>query len=183
MTSKSTEPASKSESGENTCVVCFKTVDVFSVGICDHPVCYECSTRMRVLCKQMECPICRQEMNKVNIAITWKTVPFIVDCFGKQVIFVEEVKPFSQLAGKNYLMDKQAKVCFESQEIQDLFKKLLVHACSICSQEPVFSAVQQLKEHLRKEHERFFCELCLDNLKVQCSFFPCHRCSLVGFSF
>ena len=70
MTSKSTEPASKSESGENTCVVCFKTVDVFSVGICDHPVCYECSTRMRVLCKQMECPICRQEMNKVNIAIT-----------------------------------------------------------------------------------------------------------------
>ena len=56
-----------SESDGNICVVCFKSVEIFSIGICDHPVCYECSTRMRVLCKQMECPICRQEMIKVNI--------------------------------------------------------------------------------------------------------------------
>lgn len=49
----------------NTCVVCFKGVDIYSIGQCDHPVCFECSTRMRVLCRQNECPICRQEMPKV----------------------------------------------------------------------------------------------------------------------
>lgn len=50
----------------NACVVCFKNVDLFSVGECDHPVCYECSTRMRVLCQQNECPICRQVLSKVS---------------------------------------------------------------------------------------------------------------------
>jgi hypothetical protein len=55
------------ENSENTCVVCFKNVFIYSVGECDHPVCYECSTRMRVLCRQNECPICRQDMPKVKI--------------------------------------------------------------------------------------------------------------------
>lgn len=55
----------KSES-EDPCVVCFRECKYFSVGECDHPVCFECSTRMRVLCRQNECPICRQEAAKVN---------------------------------------------------------------------------------------------------------------------
>lgn len=50
---------------DNACVVCFKNFDLFSLGECDHPVCYECSTRMRVLCQQNECPICRQVLSKV----------------------------------------------------------------------------------------------------------------------
>lgn len=51
---------------ENTCVVCFKTVEIYSIGVCDHAVCFECSTRMRVLCRQNECPICRQDLPKVS---------------------------------------------------------------------------------------------------------------------
>jgi len=51
----------------NTCVVCFKTVDIYSIGECDHPVCYECSARMRVLCRQNECPICRRELSQVRV--------------------------------------------------------------------------------------------------------------------
>lgn len=57
------------EDNENTCVVCFKNVEIFSIGVCDHPVCYECSTRMRVLCRQNECPICRHNMQQVNILL------------------------------------------------------------------------------------------------------------------
>lgn len=53
----------------NTCVVCFKNAEFYSVGQCDHPVCYECSTRMRVLCQQNECPICRQDMPKVMLQV------------------------------------------------------------------------------------------------------------------
>lgn len=49
----------------STCVVCFKNVVYFSIGECDHPVCFECSTRMRVLCLQNECPICRQVLSRV----------------------------------------------------------------------------------------------------------------------
>lgn len=51
---------------DNACVVCFKNVEIYSIGDCDHPVCYECSTRMRVLCQQNECPICRHVLSKVS---------------------------------------------------------------------------------------------------------------------
>lgn len=50
---------------DNLCVVCFKNVEIYSIGCCDHAVCFECSTRMRILCKQNECPICRRELPKV----------------------------------------------------------------------------------------------------------------------
>lgn len=59
------EDAAAVAAGGETCVVCFKVVEIFSIGECDHAVCYECSTRMRVLCKQNECPICRTDMSKV----------------------------------------------------------------------------------------------------------------------
>lgn len=44
-TAQSQATALASES-DKTCVVCFKIVDIFSIGECDHPVCYECSTSM-----------------------------------------------------------------------------------------------------------------------------------------
>lgn len=53
----------------NTCVVCFKNVLYYSIGECDHPVCFECSTRMRVLCLQNECPICRHDLARVRNSI------------------------------------------------------------------------------------------------------------------
>ncbi len=59
-----------SESNWN-CVVCCLQMgttnkkSIYAIGSCDHLVCYECSTRMRVLCKQNECPICRQEITQV----------------------------------------------------------------------------------------------------------------------
>lgn len=55
-----------------SCVICFKTQAIFSIGTCDHPVCYECSTTMRVLCDQKECPICRRIMTKVKNTIYYK---------------------------------------------------------------------------------------------------------------
>ena len=54
-----------------TCVVCCLSFPgehrrpIFAIGPCDHPVCYHCSAKMRVLCEQNECPICRQEMSEI----------------------------------------------------------------------------------------------------------------------
>ena len=63
---------SKELNGENACPVCFKDVEIFSIGICDHPICHECSTRMRVLCKEDACPICRQDLTKVIFKLVSK---------------------------------------------------------------------------------------------------------------
>lgn len=42
---------------------------------------------------------------------------------------------------------------------------LCLFLCNRCSKEPFPTAIA-LKEHLRKEHELFYCDLCTENLKV-----------------
>ena len=56
-----------SESGEEICAVCSDIIKYFAFGECDHPICYKCSTRMRVLCEQLYCAICRADLPKVTI--------------------------------------------------------------------------------------------------------------------
>nr|SVE93460.1 EOG090X01BP [Scapholeberis mucronata] len=132
--------------GESACPVCFKDVEIFSVGVCDHPICHECSTRMRVLCKEDACPICRQDLNKVA--------------------FIKEVKPYQQLNFNSYLVDKNTRIHFENVRIQEVYENLLIHVCQLCPSKPSYASLQMLKDHLRKEHEMFFCDLCVEHLKI-----------------
>lgn len=53
---------------EKHCVLCCQEVDIFALGKCDHPVCYRCSTKMRVLCDQKYCAVCREELDKVRMS-------------------------------------------------------------------------------------------------------------------
>ncbi|XP_044734266.1 E3 ubiquitin-protein ligase ZNF598 isoform X2 [Chrysoperla carnea] len=133
---------------ENTCVVCFKNVDIYSIGDCDHPVCFECSTRMRVLCLQNECPICRRDMPKV--------------------IFTTDVETFVRLKPKALsinLLDKKFGIYFMTSDIERAYLQLLIHRCSKCDNE-IFQTFQQLKDHMRRQHEVFYCDLCSENLKI-----------------
>lgn len=130
----------------NTCVVCYKNVEIYSIGMCEHPVCYECSTRMRVLCRQNECPICRQDLPKV--------------------VFTREIKPFRYLCRVN-LVDDQYAIYFGSPDIQQKFNDLLANTCSICKEKQVFGSFHSLKDHMRQRHELHYCDLCVDNLKVK----------------
>ncbi|GAB0096902.1 E3 ubiquitin-protein ligase ZNF598 [Sergentomyia squamirostris] len=135
------------ENYENSCVVCFIEVSIFSVGICDHAVCYVCSTRMRVLCSQNECPICRQELSKV--------------------IFSYEKHPFRQLevTTRSGLYDKKYRIVFGDLVIQNSFYKLLEHSCPRCDCQP-FISFEMLRKHVQREHELFYCELCTENLRI-----------------
>ena len=130
----------------NTCIVCYRNVNIYSIGMCEHPVCYECSTRMRVLCQQNECPICRQDLPRV--------------------VFTREQKPFRHLR-KGQLVDERYNIFFDSTDIQEQFTMLLTHTCSICPEKQVFSNFNSLKDHMRRKHDLFYCELCVDNLKVK----------------
>ncbi|XP_014485601.1 PREDICTED: zinc finger protein 598 [Dinoponera quadriceps] len=129
----------------NTCVVCYKNVEIYSIGMCEHPVCYECSTRMRVLCRQNECPICRQDLPKV--------------------VFTREIKPFRYLC-KGNLIDDQYAIYFGSPDIQEKFNDLLANTCSMCKEKQVFGSFNSLKDHMRHQHELHYCDLCVENLKI-----------------
>ncbi|KAL1495013.1 hypothetical protein ABEB36_010503 [Hypothenemus hampei] len=141
-----------STEGDNLCVVCFKNVEIYSIGICDHAVCFECSTRMRILCKQNECPICRGELQKV--------------------LFTRDLRPYATLYPKfekSSLQDRNVGIIFCTPDVQRAYLKLLEHRCRICEKANhnwAFKSFNQLKDHMRREHELFYCDICSEHLKI-----------------
>ncbi|KAH8371541.1 hypothetical protein KR093_007908 [Drosophila rubida] len=132
---------------DNACVVCFKNVEIYSIGDCDHPVCYECSTRMRVLCQQNECPICRHVLSKV--------------------LFTLEKLPYRELEASNRsdFYSKKYRIGFWSANIQQKFYQLLDHPCPKCDVQP-YRTFQALRNHVLREHNMHFCDLCVETLKI-----------------
>ena len=51
---------------EKTCVLCCEDISIFAKGSCDHVVCFKCSSRMRVLCEEIYCAVCRLDLKKVT---------------------------------------------------------------------------------------------------------------------
>ena len=145
-----------SECGEDHCPVCLSRASIWAVGRCNHHVCAECSTRLRVLSTQNDCPICRQELPKV------------VFCEGRRCAF-EEVE------NEPYRMERRYRVCFENGRVEDAFWRLLEHRCPICCQEDdegaggdqrPFRTFRELDKHVRRSHDMFYCELCVEHLTV-----------------
>nr|AAN71369.1 RE33889p [Drosophila melanogaster] len=132
---------------DNACVVCFKNVEIFSIGDCDHPVCYECSTRMRVLCQQNECPICRHVLSKV--------------------LFTLDKLPYRELEANNRsdLYSKKYRIGFCTAEIRQQFFKLLDHPCPKCDAPP-YRTFEGLRNHVRSEHKLLYCDLCVETLNI-----------------
>lgn len=63
-----------------TCPLCrHEKVKIHAIGECSHPVCHLCSTKMRILCEQTYCAICRQELPQVGILINLESKYFFSD--------------------------------------------------------------------------------------------------------
>ena len=54
---------------EDNCVLCCHVSEVWVYGECNHPICLVCCARMRVLCDQNDCPVCRLSLNQVGCGL------------------------------------------------------------------------------------------------------------------
>ncbi|XP_029102516.1 E3 ubiquitin-protein ligase ZNF598 [Scleropages formosus] len=131
---------------ERSCVLCCQDVDIFAVGKCDHPVCYQCSTKMRVLCDQKYCAVCREELDKV--------------------IFIKKLQPFATIDSEQFQCEKKYDIYFTNGKIYAQFRKILQSECPQCPEPKVFSKFEELEQHMRKQHELFCCKLCAKHLKI-----------------
>ncbi|XP_026106206.1 E3 ubiquitin-protein ligase ZNF598 [Carassius auratus] len=131
---------------ENSCVLCCQDIELFAVGKCDHPVCYRCSTKMRVLCEQNYCAVCREQLDKV--------------------VFIKKLEPFAALNIHQYQFEKKYDVYFADGKIYAQFRKILLHECPQCPEPKVFFKFEELEQHMRKQHELFCCKLCAKHLKI-----------------
>ncbi|XP_017271975.1 E3 ubiquitin-protein ligase ZNF598 [Kryptolebias marmoratus] len=131
---------------EKTCVLCCQDNDIFALGKCDHPVCYRCSTKMRVLCDQKYCAVCREELDKV--------------------VFIKKLKAFQSLPYQQFPCEKKHDIYFGDEMIFSQYRRLLLSECPLCREPKVFSRFEELEQHMRKQHEVFCCKLCLKHLKI-----------------
>ena len=49
----------------NNCALCYNGTKLWAVSSCEHSICLLCSARLRVLCKQRDCPQCREIQEEV----------------------------------------------------------------------------------------------------------------------
>ena len=175
---------------EPVCDICAQNVPgperekIYAYGKCDHHVCYVCSARLRAICDQQECPICREKLEDV------------VFCANKS-------KLFNNHNLKSYQYDVRYRIYFENDKIRTVFDKLLTFDCLICREneqsscttkengensvepdqeskkpnDPVvkesikptkyrFPNVQKLETHLEYRHKLKLCDLCLKHNKL-----------------
>ncbi len=50
---------------EETCPVCCEALQLTAAGACSHRVCHRCALRLRVLCQDSSCPVCRAALDRV----------------------------------------------------------------------------------------------------------------------
>lgn len=137
------------EPEDNICVVCSDDMSILAIGVCDHPICYKCSTRMRVLCMEKYCPTCRSDL--------------------PQVVLVKNLQKFEDIKYKDLMYaNEKYRMLFESSDVAKKFNHLISHFCPLCDEAgpegfPKFSL---LRTHVRHEHKLFYCELCAKNLKI-----------------
>ncbi|XP_072273635.1 E3 ubiquitin-protein ligase ZNF598 isoform X2 [Pyxicephalus adspersus] len=130
---------------EKSCVLCCQELNVYAVGKCDHPICYRCSTKMRVLCEQKYCAVCREELDKV--------------------VFIKKVSPFSSINTTQMQCEKKFDIYFSEGKVYSLYRRLLQHECFLCPDMRPFHSFPDLEQHMRKNHELFCCKLCVKHLK------------------
>ena len=130
----------------SSCQLCLSPMEVLSVGECNHPVCHVCTTRMRVLCQRRDCALCRTNLSKV--------------------VFTRNFSKFSELENNIYPIDRKYQICFETEEIQADYTDLLSHQCHVCEGRKIFQTFAELERHMRRDHQRHFCQLCQRHLHL-----------------
>lgn len=103
-----------------------------------------------------------------------------------QVVFTKRkdapLEPFSSIYPKfekSNQQDRKYGLIFSTSEIRKSYETLLEHKCQICRDWP-YRTFNQLKDHMRKDHELFFCDICAENLKIFSSERRCYNRQELG---
>ncbi|CAD8095675.1 unnamed protein product [Paramecium sonneborni] len=136
---------------ESDCVLCVQETEIIAIGHCNHKTfCYQCMIKMRVISKIKMCPICKQQLDKI----------ILTDNLNAQFTDFQ----LNKLIPIQYT--KEAKDVFytNSEEIKIKVESLNNLKCPFleCQTEQQFSNYNQLRIHLKEQHQRYFCDVCIE---------------------
>ena len=79
---------------------------------------------------------------------------------------MEEVVPYQDISFHNWVSDSKYGFFFKTRHLLVLFQGMLENRCKLCPYLSSLSSFRKLKEHAYKAHGLYFCEICVENLKL-----------------
>ncbi|CBQ69886.1 conserved hypothetical protein [Sporisorium reilianum SRZ2] len=130
------------------CFICADPIKLTSVAPCDHRTCHICALRLRVLYKKDECTFCKSTIDR--LIFTSSSTKNFADFKPSDI-------PYT---------DKRLPISFESKEALEETALLLRFNCPDPNCEVACTGWKDYKAHVRREHNRLVCQLCITNKKI-----------------
>ncbi|WOG87218.1 hypothetical protein DCAR_0206441 [Daucus carota subsp. sativus] len=157
---------------DDSCAVCAETLEWVAYGPCGHKdVCSTCVVRLRFICDDRRCCICKSQSDVV----------FITRALGDYTKMISDfsVLPAEVKEGRvgQYWYHEDTQGFFDDLDHYRMIKAMCKLSCAACDKmgEPQgdgsrrsrkFRNIGQLKGHLFHQHRLVMCSLCLEGRKV-----------------
>ncbi|KAF1892025.1 hypothetical protein Lal_00036377 [Lupinus albus] len=160
------------ENMEDCCAVCAEPLEWVSYGHCLHrDVCSTCVSRLRFICDDRRCCICKTECDVVFVTKALGDYTRMINDFSALPSNVREGKVGS------YWYHEDTNAYFDDMDHYKMIKAMCRLSCSECEkmgEQPHdasrrrerFRSIGQLKGHLFHRHKLQMCSLCLEGRKV-----------------
>ncbi|GAV59427.1 hypothetical protein CFOL_v3_02958 [Cephalotus follicularis] len=157
---------------DDSCAVCADSLEWVAYGACGHrEVCSTCVARLRFICEDRRCCICKTESDIVFVTKALGDYTHMINDFS---VLPSEVRE-GQVGSYWYHEDTQA--FFNDVDQYRMIKAMCRLSCSVCDmmeeqstegpKRPArFRNIEQLKGHLFHRHRLLMCSLCLEGRKV-----------------
>ena len=145
---------------EDICLICAEPLEFVSVLPCGHTdVCALCTTRLRLVMEDRKCCACQKESDKVLVTRHQGsfTAKFPVDFESR--LKCRTIHP----------MKACKDICYDDEDYRDEMDLKCALTCSVCyakGKKVTFASLKNLKAHLKEEHGRFMCDVCLKGRRV-----------------
>ncbi|MCD7450173.1 hypothetical protein HAX54_003954 [Datura stramonium] len=157
---------------DDSCAVCAETLEWVAYGACGHKdVCSTCVARLRFICDDRRCCICKTEANVV----------FVTKALGDYTRMISDfsVLPSEPKEGRSgsYWYHEDTQAWFDDIDHYKMIREMCRLSCSVCDKmegpagdamrkRARFRNIEQLKGHLFHQHKLLMCSLCLEGRKI-----------------
>ncbi|XP_027916149.1 E3 ubiquitin-protein ligase ZNF598-like [Vigna unguiculata] len=158
---------------DDCCAVCAEPLEWVAYGPCLHrEVCSTCVARLRFICDNRCCCICKTECNRVFVTKALGDYTKMINDFAALPSEVREGKIGS------YWYHEDTNAFFDDLDHYKMIKAMCRLSCSVCDkmeEQPQdaasrrrdkFRNIGQLKGHMFHRHKLHMCSLCLEGRKV-----------------
>ncbi|GMI85845.1 hypothetical protein like AT3G62240 [Hibiscus trionum] len=157
---------------DDSCAVCAENLEWVAYGACGHQdVCSKCIARLRLICNDRRCCICKTESNVI----------FVTKALGDYTKKINDFSVFPSHAREgragSYWYHEDTLTFFDDVDHYKAIKAMCRLSCNLCDKmedqsrdglkrRGKFRNIEHLKGHLFQMHRLVMCSLCLEGRKA-----------------